>query len=322
MANKNINPFGQSAEMPAGYPIADNLNTDSAQQALSARQGKMIGDELHKLKILSIGNSFSRDSLSYVPMILSRLGISVEIGILYHSSCSLQMHWENRNASNYYTFDYYNPSTGKWVQENSKGLSYGLSKSAWDVVVLQQNSGNSMDYSTYQPYLNNLINLVSGTLHDVTIAWNLTHAWAAGYSGLTTRNITMAEMEEAIKTAADHVMAETAVSLMLPYGRAIHYAREIDTLAAIGEGGNLCYSDKVHLQEGIGCQCAAYANALAILRWQHAKKGIMGDLLRVNSSFLSTYAIPEQHGSAVGSNDANCLLAQQCAVMAVNEYAK
>ena len=44
MANYPINPYGQNAQMPEGYPIADNLRTDSAQQALSARQGKKLGD--------------------------------------------------------------------------------------------------------------------------------------------------------------------------------------------------------------------------------------------------------------------------------------
>lgn len=39
MANINITPFGQNQELPAGYPIADNLTTNSAQQALSAKQG-------------------------------------------------------------------------------------------------------------------------------------------------------------------------------------------------------------------------------------------------------------------------------------------
>lgn len=321
MANTNINPFGQTSEMPAGYPIADNLTTNSAQQALSAKQGKKIGDDLYTLKILSIGNSFSSDSLSYVPMILSRLGITVEICILCEPSCSLQSHWVNRESTTFYdNVNYYSPIAGKWTQEHNKGLAYGLAKADWEMVILQQNSGNSMDFTTYQPYLNNLIDYIATAKPNAVFAWNLTHAWAEGYSGLTSRNVTMAEMEAAVKQAADRVLAETAVSLMLPYGMAIHYAREVDTLAAIGEGGNLCYSDKVHLQEGIGCQCAAYANAIAILRWLHSKKGVMGDLLRVNSSFLSTYAIPEQHGSAVGSTDTNCLLAQRCAVMANNEY--
>jgi hypothetical protein len=44
MANYPINPYGQNAQMPEGYPIADNLNTNSAQQALSAKQGKKLGD--------------------------------------------------------------------------------------------------------------------------------------------------------------------------------------------------------------------------------------------------------------------------------------
>ena len=42
MTDYSILPYGQSATMPAGYPIADDLIHDSAQQALSARQGKVL----------------------------------------------------------------------------------------------------------------------------------------------------------------------------------------------------------------------------------------------------------------------------------------
>lgn len=42
MTDYNILPYGQGATMPDGYPIADNLTTDSAQQALSAKQGKVL----------------------------------------------------------------------------------------------------------------------------------------------------------------------------------------------------------------------------------------------------------------------------------------
>jgi hypothetical protein len=320
MANTNILPFGQSAVMPAGYPIADNLTTNSAQQALSAKQGKLLGDELHTLKILSVGNSFSRDSLSYVPIILKRLGINVEIGILYRSSCTLQMHWEHGNDANYYTFDYFSLSANKWQPPVSKTLDGGISYADWDIVVLQEASGRSGDYTYYQPYLNQLIDYIAGKIgHDVVFAWNQTHAWAVGHQSIADV-AAMQSMEANIKVAADRVLAETAVSLMLPYGRAIHYARQNDILKAIGDGGNLCYSDYVHLQEGIGCQCAAYANALALLRFLHSKKGIVGDTLTVDSTFLANYAIPEQHGSAAGSTAANRLIAQRCAVMANNEY--
>lgn len=316
MTDYNINPYGNSAVMPAGYPIADNLTTNSAQQALSAKQGKRLGDELYTLKILSIGNSFSRDSLSYVPIIMAQMGLKVEIGILYHSSCSLQMHWENRATANYYTFDYFKQSEGKWKQESNKSLSCGLGFDDWDVVLFQQNSGNAYDYSTVQPYLNDLINLVAASLPRVTFGWMITHAWATGYSGYSSRNMTQAEYVEGTKDVAKSVMENTACQLLLPYGVAIDLARKDSTLSAIGD--DLCYTDKVHLLEGIACQTAAYANATAIARFLHCRQSVAGDTMRVTSSFLTTYAIPEQHGSATGSTDANCKIAQRLAIAANN----
>lgn len=316
MTDYNINPYGNSAVMPDGYPIADNLTTNSAQQALSAKQGKRLGDELYTLKILSIGNSFSRDSLSYVPIIMAQMGLKVEIGILYHSSCSLQMHWENRTTANYYTFDYFKQSEGKWKQESNKSLSYGLGFDDWDVVLFQQNSGNAYDYSTVQPYLNDLIGLVAASLPMVTFGWILTHAWATGYSGYTSRNITQADYVEGTKATAKNVMENTACQLLLPYGVAIDLARKDSTLSAIGD--DLCYTDKVHLLEGIACQTAAYANATAIAKFLHCRQSVAGDTMRVTSSFLTTYAIPEQHGSATGSTDANCKIAQRLAIAANN----
>lgn len=56
MANTTVYPYGQGGGLPSGYPIADDLNTDSAQQALSARQGKIIGDILYETKEIYTDN--------------------------------------------------------------------------------------------------------------------------------------------------------------------------------------------------------------------------------------------------------------------------
>lgn len=45
MTNKTVYPFGQNGQLPSGYPIADDLVTNSAQQALSAKQGMMLNQE-------------------------------------------------------------------------------------------------------------------------------------------------------------------------------------------------------------------------------------------------------------------------------------
>lgn len=42
MASTNIFPYGQEEVMPTGYPIYDGLDSNSAQKALSAKQGKRL----------------------------------------------------------------------------------------------------------------------------------------------------------------------------------------------------------------------------------------------------------------------------------------
>lgn len=50
MAEYNINPFGDKP-VPEGYPIYDGLDSDSAQQALSARQGKRLKEMLDEFQL-------------------------------------------------------------------------------------------------------------------------------------------------------------------------------------------------------------------------------------------------------------------------------
>jgi len=46
MENQTVYPFGQNGQLPSGYPIADDLVTNSAQQALSAKQGVVLNGKV------------------------------------------------------------------------------------------------------------------------------------------------------------------------------------------------------------------------------------------------------------------------------------
>lgn len=59
MANQTVYPYGQNGTLPSGYPIADDLVTDSAQQALSARQGKVLYERIFKPDAIFWKNSSS-----------------------------------------------------------------------------------------------------------------------------------------------------------------------------------------------------------------------------------------------------------------------
>lgn len=44
MGNKTVYPYGTGGQLPSGIAIADDLQTDRADVALSARQGKRLGE--------------------------------------------------------------------------------------------------------------------------------------------------------------------------------------------------------------------------------------------------------------------------------------
>lgn len=72
------------------------------------------------------------------------------------------------------------------------------------------------------------------------------------------------------------------------------------------------------VQEGLPCQIAAYTFILAILDIYGFKEySINGETTRVTSDWTQGKNIPSPHGDPVGSTDANCLLAQKCAIMAI-----
>lgn len=80
----NINPFGQSATVPDGYPIADNLTTNSAQKALSAKQGVKLRE------MCGIKSS----------MVINALGDSITEGWIGGGAGTSQNKWTKQMADN------------------------------------------------------------------------------------------------------------------------------------------------------------------------------------------------------------------------------
>lgn len=70
MANTTVYPFGTSGSLPSGYPIADDLQTNSAQQALSAKQGVVLNN-----KILGILGGEQFYSLTWVTGDITNAGV-------------------------------------------------------------------------------------------------------------------------------------------------------------------------------------------------------------------------------------------------------
>ncbi len=107
------------------------------------------------IKVLSIGNSFSQDATRYLTEIANHTGTELMSENLYIGGCSLETHYNNILSD----------SAAYELQINAKtinmsGIKTALLKEKWDFITVQQVSNLSVDYSTYQPYLNELIKYI------------------------------------------------------------------------------------------------------------------------------------------------------------------
>lgn len=105
------------------------------------------------MKILSIGNSFSVNAMKYLHQIARADGVNIKAVALYIGGCSLATHYKNmNNDARAYDIVYNGVNTGF-----NTSIREALQSDEWDVVTVQQGSWYSVDYDTYQPYLDALV---------------------------------------------------------------------------------------------------------------------------------------------------------------------
>lgn len=265
---------------------------------------------LRHLKVLVIGNSYSQDSWCYLPFMLKNYDITISVGISCIYGSSLQTHatsWTSNSATFYY-IDTRTDSAWKTIGTYS---SENIVKyTDWDVILLQQQSTASVTASTYQPYAHTLVGyILDAATKPVKIGWNININPASAGDDYTA---IAKQILANIKTVTD---AEP-VNFIAPYGTAVFNARTNETLAAIGDGGNLWASDKLHLQEGLPCYLANLTSMQALFDMFYPWLSVLGEPTRPTQTMINTWGVPGQNGTCTGVSDEACRLAQYCAVAA------
>lgn len=127
------------------------------------------------LKVLTIGNSYSIDSMSYLSAIFKAEGDDTQLtlGNLYVSGQSIKGHWEYAQSDK--TYIYYKDTTGKWDTMTDSTIRDALKDEDWDIIVMQQNSTNCGQPSSFNDDLDNLIAFVNQhkTNPDAKLFWNM-----------------------------------------------------------------------------------------------------------------------------------------------------
>ena len=206
------------------------------------------------VRILAIGNSFSANAVEqHLHDIAAADGKDVIIGNMYIGGCSLKKHLanakENKPAYKYRKIGL----DGKKVETTDFTLEQALADEAWDYVSLQQQSGNSGIYSTWEKSLPALLEYVKARVpKKAKMMLHQTWAYAADSSHKQFKNYGNDQMTmyNAIVDAVDRAAKLTGIKIIIPCGTAVQNAS-----TTIFNG--TMTSDGYHLQKPYGRYTAA-----------------------------------------------------------------
>ena len=178
------------------------------------------------LKILSIGNSFSINTLQYAAEIAKSLGVEeIYFGNLYMDGCYLKLHAENaRNDAAVYR--YYTNSGSGWSYVENHKMSDALKEQDWDIITMQQASYFSGKEDSYGdlPYLTQYVKDIVGG--RPVLVWNMTWAYEDGYSSLEAYGKKQSIMYKKITRAVDsQIKTNKNFAEVVSTGTAIQNAR-------------------------------------------------------------------------------------------------
>lgn len=193
------------------------------------------------MDVLSIGNSFSQDAQRYLHRIAASDGCELSSFNLYIGGCSLSRHYRNMlSCERAYTLEMNGESTGFSVS-----LKEALLNRDWDIITLQQVSGKSPYYRTYQPYLNKLAEYVREYAPHANLAIHQTWAYEKDSNrlcvelGYKSPKDMFSDIEHAYAKAA----RATGADIIIPSGAVFN---------KLADTGVKLYRDTYHASLGAG----------------------------------------------------------------------
>ena len=182
-----------------------------------------------RLKVLMIGNSFSKSVTKQFPQLVAASGLSLKLCSLYIGGCPLWLHVENvlETAADpeavQYDVDEY--ETGAEPVAGRGSVNRLLTQDAWDIVTIQQASQECWNYANYQPYAKQLIGFVRRLCPGAEIVIQETWAYNTVAPRLEAWGFGQRGMHERLVACYGMLAAETGFRV-IPTGDAVQIFRE------------------------------------------------------------------------------------------------
>ena len=182
------------------------------------------------LRILMIGNSFSQDTVMWMPAIAKSLGFTdVQVATVMKGGCTMEQHYDYA-TNNKAEYEFLYGDGNSWTTYKGYTMQQALRFADWDFVTLQQQSGNSGNVASYNSHLDGLIEYVKANTFkrdSIKLVWNMTWAYPTGsswFGGLYNNN--QMNMYNSITSAVqEKIVTNDNFCLISPAGTAIQNGR-------------------------------------------------------------------------------------------------
>ncbi|TWU62561.1 hypothetical protein V7x_42960 [Crateriforma conspicua] len=180
--------------------------------------------EQKTVRLLTIGNSFADNALTYLPQIVESDGHQLLVGRANLGGSTLERHWKHvcqfeADPSN---------RAGSPYGGGKLSLKDMLTKETWDFITIQQVSYKSHDPQTYQPFADNLHDYIRKHAPGATILVHQVWAYRIDDARFNPANEgrephTQAAMYQQVRMAY-HLLAQELNLGILPSGDAMYRA--------------------------------------------------------------------------------------------------
>ena len=318
-----------------GHPDADGAAVQATELAnhiknnYEAFEGIEIEEpeEKKSLKILAIGNSFSRDATDFLYGMLTSAGIDeVVVGNAFIAGCTIEKHYEMAQSGGAgYTYTRFT-SEGREDIKSSTLLSM-ITDQEWDIITLQQGSKHSGMPETFTD-LQALIDYVKDNCPnpDVDFKFHMTWAYHASsksghFENYGDDQMTMYKaIVNAVQSAA---LTKPEISGAIPVGTAIQNIRT----SYIGD--NLNRDEDSHLTDigrytaTLTWTCFLTGLSPSDIKWIPAEYGAIGDdIIVIRESVENALKTPYEVTNSVYTEKPELTLADRFsnAGLDINDY--
>ena len=221
------------------YQKPKSEETDTAKWMKAAARDNGRDKKGKPLKVLMIGNSFSRCNLGEMPHVAAAMGRRLDLASLFIGGCSLARHWTNvvvasTNATaRMYRFDR-TLDGRKTVVDGRINIQEALALDTWDVVTLQQASHLSWKPESYEPFAGLLVAKIRALAPRAKILLHETWSYPPWDKRLAKFGFDQKEMYARLHAAYGAMAAKYGFDV-IPVGTAAEYIPNREALFKKGD---------------------------------------------------------------------------------------